>query len=255
MVCFVLAPRCGRGVSVLRSFITAHVAGCINTVVVNVFRRIEFFGTAVYATIVPMVCFVLAPRCGRGVSVLRSFIIAHVAGCINAVVINVFRHIEFCAALCAIVPVVVSVRRPRFARRVGSDVNFSAARADVPVSCAVRLPSCRSCGVHLEVRLYRHVGCGHCKVGFGCGAVCKGAFARFGPACEVIARRSGDCRKADGFSCLFIEIFGAGALLDRHFGIDLQRLGCKLAAISVGNRFYCESGSGFVCGNGEYAVA
>ncbi len=219
------------------------------------FRRIEFFGTAVYATIVPMVCFVLAPRCGRGVSVLRSFIIAHVAGCINAVVINVFRHIEFCAALCAIVPVVVSVRRPRFARRVGSDVNFSAARADVPVSCAVRLPSCRSCGVHLEVRLYRHVGCGHCKVGFGCGAVCKGAFARFGPACEVIARRSGDCRKADGFSCLFIEIFGAGALLDRHFGIDLQRLGCKLAAISVGNRFYCESGSGFVCGNGEYAVA
>ena len=43
-------------------------------------------------------------------------------------------------------------------------------------------------------------------------------------------------------------------MLDRHFGIDLQRLGCNLFGISVGNRFYGESGSGFVCGNGENAV-
>ena len=63
-----------------------------------------------------------------------------------------------------------------------------------------------------------------------------------------------DCRKADGFSCLFVKVFGICALLDRHFGIDLQRLGCNLFGISVGNRFYGESGSGFVCGNGENAV-
>ena len=49
--------------------------------------------------------------------------------------------------------------------RVGSDVNFSAARAFVPMSCAVRFPGCRSCGVQLEVGLYRHVCRGHGKVG------------------------------------------------------------------------------------------
>ena len=139
--------------------------------------------------------------------------------------------------------------------RVGSDVNFSAARAFLPMSCAVRLPGCRSCGVQLEVGPYRHIGCGHGKVGFGCGAIRKGAFSRLGPVFEVIACGRGNRREMDGFSCLFVKVFGICALLDRHFGIDLQRLGCNLFGISVGNRFYGESGSGFVCGNGENAGA
>ena len=139
--------------------------------------------------------------------------------------------------------------------RVGSDVNFCAARAVVPVSCAVFLPGRLGCGVQLEVGPYRHIGCGHGKVGFGCGAIRKGAFSRLGPVFEVIACGRGNRREMDGLPCLFKEVFRTGALLDRHSGIDVHHLDGILFAVAVGYRFYREGRSGFVRRNGENAVA
>ena len=76
---------------------------------------------------------------------LGSFITANVTGRINTVVINVRRNVEFCVAYRTIVPMVVFVRRPYFARRVRRDVNFRSARANVPVARAIRLPCFSVC--------------------------------------------------------------------------------------------------------------